>query len=165
MLTTTQIKYLAHLVSSVLIGHEQKFGQYDVNESIGALSQFNHLCQNITEQDAMAYMLALKTSITTTKDRMSEARAGEYSGGKGSLGSAFNKLNDLVSSHAPYNSMVKSLKKELKEYGVKWRDVVTDYSGQVIEEKHVNTKNVFFYAIFSVACLAILGFMLGLFGK
>jgi len=160
MLTTTEIQYLAYLVSRTLIANEQKFGQYDVNESIGALRHFNDLCQSITVHGKMAYMLELEARITTAKNKMSEASAGEYSGGKGSLGSAFNKLNDLVSSHEPYHFIVNSLKKELKKYGVKWRDVVSEYSNRAIPEKNFNAVYVIGYIVFSIVCFAILGLRL-----
>jgi len=160
MLTTTEIKYLAYLVSRTLIANERKFGQYDVNESIGALWHFNDLCQSITVHGKMAYMLELEARITTAKDKMSEASAGKYSGGKGSLGSAYNKLNDLVNSHEPYHFIVKSLKKELKKYGVKWSDVVSEYPDQAIPEKYINVVYVFGYIAFAIVCFAILGLRL-----
>jgi len=116
-MTVDQLKIIASLITNVRITKENTRGQYDVDASINAASDFDHYCQNINANSIADFIKQLDHKITQRKSNMSSGNAGEYNGGKGTLGSCFNELLDIVEKNITFSSAHSSLREELQSLG------------------------------------------------
>ena len=113
-MTVDQLKELAALIATIQITREEKLGQYDVKASMMAASCFECCCQSIKTESTADFIKQLKTMIAQEKAKMDNDRAGQFNGGKATLGTCFRKLTAIIEEDVDFKIANKALKNELK---------------------------------------------------
>jgi hypothetical protein len=88
-------------------------GTYDIQASIAASSNFDTIVQNITADTPEQLIEQVREAVTQRKNA-SRHDDGEYSGGKGTYGSMFCKLEDAFTSALGFQQQITDLHKKIR---------------------------------------------------
>ena len=118
MLTVLQLKKICSAFCEYYQLREMYEGQYDVQASMMAASNFDHMVQHI-DSDSSEHLLDQVTTRVNARQNKSDGfdgkLDGKYSGGKASYGSLLRQLENACSSGKPYERQLHKLNKQIRE--------------------------------------------------
>ncbi|WP_281559539.1 hypothetical protein [Thalassomonas sp. RHCl1] len=118
MLTVLQLKKICSTFCQYYQLREMYEGQYDVQASIMAASNFDNMVQNIESNSPAQLLNRLKAAVHTRQsktDNFDGKLDGKYGGGKASYGSLLRQLEGACSSDNSYEQQLNELNLQIRE--------------------------------------------------